>query len=213
MVSTLNSDERRTVREYDQNAAFYKRTEPHLDNLGVSEGLLTVRKLMVDDPFCLDVGCGHGRMFPAFRNSGIGRYVGIDPSRKSIEIAQKNYPNGDFRVLSVYDLSRQFPDHSFDAFFAITTLAHIPPGKWRKALECIRRVIRKDGIGCITMIPLPNTVKLFQTKLIGPDHTGPFTTMYGFDLNDFSAAVTESGFELYEPVYEQSMLVIAVRAV
>ena len=213
MVDPLNSNEKRTIREYDLNASFYQRTEPPLNDLGVSEGLLMARRLMTDDPLCLDIGCGHGRMFPAFRNSGINRYVGIDPSRKCIEIARQNYPDADFRVTSVYELGRQFSREFFDAFFAVTTLAHIPPHKMGRALRCIRGVIRRGGIGCITMPPISSSLKLFQTKPIGPEHTGPFTTMYSFDLDEFIATIKTSDFELCEPIYDEVMMVMAVRAV
>lgn len=212
MPETLNSDERKTIAEYDRNAEFYQVKEPHLNDISASPAMSAFCRLVPENANFLDVGCGHGRMVPAFKNVGITRYIGIDPSRKNIELARKVYPDTDFRVVSVYDLKKSFAASYFDGFFAVTTLAHIPQHKMPKALASIREVVKGGGIGCITMPQFLGTVRLSRYVPISAEHSGPYTTMYGWSYSDLCPLLREARFEWYEPEYEGGMMILGVVA-
>ena len=75
----------------------------------------------------LDVGCGAGVGYEALAAVGLAsRYVGIDSSEPSIEIARELYPAGDFRIGSATSLVSQFERKSFDVVLVRHVFEHLP---------------------------------------------------------------------------------------
>lgn len=75
----------------------------------------------------LDVGCGAGVGYEALAIEGLeSRYVGIDSSEPSIEIAREFYPDGDFRVGNATSLVAELGSRSFDVVLMRHVLEHLP---------------------------------------------------------------------------------------
>jgi ubiquinone/menaquinone biosynthesis C-methylase UbiE len=75
----------------------------------------------------LDVGCGAGVGYETLSAAGLeSRYVGIDSSEPSIEVAREFYPNGDFRVGNATSLLSELGSGSFDVVLVRHVLEHLP---------------------------------------------------------------------------------------
>jgi SAM-dependent methyltransferase len=86
-----------------------------------------VASLMREGDSVLDVGCGAGAGYEALAAASLeSRYVGIDSSEPSIEIARELYPAGDFRIGSATSLLSQFGPNSFDVVLVRHVLEHLP---------------------------------------------------------------------------------------
>lgn len=87
------------------------------------------------------MGCGNGRFYELLKNTD---YTGIDSSEKLIQIAQKKYPQANFRVAD--SLNLPFKENSFDKIYSIAVFHHIPSKELRiKFLKECQRVLKKDG--------------------------------------------------------------------
>jgi len=97
----------------------------------------------------LDLGCGNGRLLQIFQAIDID-YIGVDSSKKLIEIAQKTYPNARFQVVDALHLP--FPTNYFDKVYSIAVLHHIPSTELRlEFLEGVKRVLRPGGLLILTV--------------------------------------------------------------
>jgi SAM-dependent methyltransferase len=86
-----------------------------------------VTSLIRPEDSVLDVGCGAGAGYEAHRAAGLrARYVGVDSSEPSIDVARELYPTGDFRVGNATTLSSQFGAGSFDVVLLRHVLEHLP---------------------------------------------------------------------------------------
>jgi SAM-dependent methyltransferase len=75
----------------------------------------------------LDVGCGAGVGYEALAAAGLAsRYVGVDSSEPSIEIAREFYPAGDFRVGNATSLVAELGSRSVDVVIVRHVLEHLP---------------------------------------------------------------------------------------
>lgn len=75
----------------------------------------------------LDVGCGAGVGYETLSALGLeSRYVGIDSSEPSIEVAREFYPDGDFRIGNATSLVSEFGIRSFDVVLVRHVLEHLP---------------------------------------------------------------------------------------
>lgn len=75
----------------------------------------------------LDVGCGAGVGFEALQEAGLAsRYVGVDSSEPSIEVARELFPAGDFRIGNATSIVAQFGEASFDVVLVRHVLEHLP---------------------------------------------------------------------------------------
>ena len=90
----------------------------------------------IDFKTVLDIGCGNGRMVEWFEGK---EYMGIDISKKLIEISKERYSNRKFQVKKVEDLD----EGKFDLIFSYTTLEHITPEEWPKAVKALKKCGRK----------------------------------------------------------------------
>ena len=87
----------------------------------------------------LDIGCGNGAVTAALAADGYD-VVGVDMSETGIAIAQRTYPNVDFRRA---ELSEPFPDEfhrAFDAVIAVEVIEHLllPCSLFDRAREALR---------------------------------------------------------------------------
>jgi 2-polyprenyl-3-methyl-5-hydroxy-6-metoxy-1,4-benzoquinol methylase len=80
------------------------------------------QKLKVKDLSVLDVGCGLGQLFPLLKEKGAKEIVGIEPSKKSVLFAQKQYPECQIIESSLEDYK---PQRTFDAVISVLVFEHI----------------------------------------------------------------------------------------
>jgi len=118
------------------------------------EGIWEETRLLLDDYLIsgekvLDLGCGHGRYLPLFKEKGID-YFGIDSSEKLIKIAKDEYPGEKFQVGEALNLP--FPDNFFDKIYSIAVLHHVPSEEFRlQFLKEVRRVLKPKGLLILTV--------------------------------------------------------------
>lgn len=88
----------------------------------------------------LDFGCGSGRFFPLYIEKKIPEIAGLDISKKSIEIASKNYPNKNIKTyaMSIYDIN--FPENHFDFTNCTRILQHINKEEINKVVEILCKI-------------------------------------------------------------------------
>jgi len=87
----------------------------------------------------VDVGCGNGRDVSVFSNNGLDA-MGIDYSKKDIELARRNFPKCRFEVMNVENLD--FEDNSINAYFMINVIHYV---KKQKALDELLRTLKSGG--------------------------------------------------------------------
>lgn len=136
----------------------------------------------------LDLGCGNGRLLELFKGKNV-EYVGVDSSKKLIEIARqrstkfKSYDlNFDFVVGDALDLETNFPNQYFDVILAIAVFHHIPSKELRiQFLKNCFNSLKSNGFLIITVW------NLYQTGLLFKYHVWPMIfghKLEGLDKKD-----------------------------
>lgn len=97
----------------------------------------------------LDIGCGEGIVLS--RIEAKGKIVGVDISKKALQIAKNIFPDAKYIVADITDLP--FSDKSFDISLCLEVLEHVED--LNKAAKEIKRVSKN------TIISVPNS-KMFQ---------------------------------------------------
>jgi len=133
-----------TVESYDKYAKHYL----DLHSLELYKKELQRFYEMIKGKKIIDIGCGPGIHTPFFLEKGV-EYIGIDVSRKMIEIARKNFPQANFKQMSFYELD--FPKESFGGFWSSETLLHVQKNKISQVLRNIRKIIKNNGVGFISI--------------------------------------------------------------
>lgn len=88
----------------------------------------------------LDVGCGTGPIYEINRDYGFDfKYKGTDYSPAMIEIAKREFPEGDFEVQDARYLSE--PDNSWDCVLLLHCLDHLDD--YKSAIKEAARVAKK----------------------------------------------------------------------
>lgn len=93
----------------------------------------------------LDVGCGGGVLAEQFAAMGFA-VTGIDPSDKSIEVAQTHAAQNGFKIdyLIGYGNKMPFENETFDVVVCSDVLEHIE--KWDEVIGEVARVLKSNGI-------------------------------------------------------------------
>jgi ubiquinone/menaquinone biosynthesis C-methylase UbiE len=108
----------------------------------------------------IDIGCAGGIHVPLFL--GIGnklKYFGIDISKLFIKIATRRYPNLNFSLGNISDVST-LPKNKFDGFYASAILMHVPLSQWDSMFDNIEKINKSKCYGYITLpIAHPSAVK------------------------------------------------------
>jgi SAM-dependent methyltransferase len=103
------------------------------------------------------------------------RYVGVDSSEPSIEVAREQYPGGDFRIGNATAIAAQFGEASFDVVLVRHVLEHLPD--FEPAMEQAVAVSRRLALFVFYLTPraLP-----FGVRKLNPGHNkaGLYTYIY-----------------------------------
>lgn len=88
------------------------------------------------------VGCGTGEESILLEEFGAGSMIGVDLSAESIRLANKSYPNHEFKVADMHKLP--FDDSSFDFVYSSLTVHYssTPLEVYRE----IQRILRPGGV-------------------------------------------------------------------
>lgn len=195
-----------------------------------------LKKYIKDGERVLDLGCGNGRLFPAFGGSAAGgeiKYIGVDASRKLIEKAREKYGNY-FKTADI--LSLPFSDNYFDSIWSIAVFHHIPSRQFRlKTLEEIRRILKRNGKIIMTCWNLyqPSYLKLllkftliklflgskldFKDILVPWKETGVERYYRAFTKKELKKLFDKAGFKVEELQYlkrngkKTNILVVAIK--
>jgi ubiquinone/menaquinone biosynthesis C-methylase UbiE len=140
----------------------------------------------------LEIGCGIGR--DAVKLIEKYKYTGTDASQSMLNIAKKNVLNGEFRVMDFYNLD--FPEKSFDGFWAAASLLHVPKNEISEVLKGIKRVVKDSGVGFISL-KLKDSL---DEGVIKENKQGIPTERYFsfYSEGEFNQILEKSGFQVIE---------------
>lgn len=144
----------------------------------------------------LDLGCGNGRFYPAFKKRK-AEYYGIDFSSKLIEIAKEKYPSGNFSVSDVFDL--KFQNEFFDKVYSIAVLHHMPEEELRiKFLKEATRVLKTKGLLVLTVWDLKDKQKNNEKDVFLSWYGAKDCYFHVFTLKELEELVIFSGLKIIE---------------
>jgi SAM-dependent methyltransferase len=135
----------------------------------------------------LDAGCSIGRWRQILEDAGY-KYVGVDQSRKALQLAKKLCPNVDFVRCAIQKLPFQ---QCFDTVISIAMLQHQNHDTKRLMLNQFKQVLKQKG----------NLIISEATYKDKPDN---WTDGRGFNVNGWINFITQQGFQLVnyiEPYY------------
>ncbi len=163
---------KKVYKDYNDIAEDFSRTRGSI----WAEMEFLINKYSNKDDNILDLGCGNGRFYKAFKDKV--NYTGVDASEKLIEIAKEKYPEATFKVDDALKLS--FEDNTFDSIYSFAVFHHFPSKEIRKEfLKEAKRVLKPDGNLIITVWNLLDNkkgrkllLKYSLQKLIGKTKLG-----------------------------------------
>jgi len=155
----------------------------------------------------LDLGCGNGRLYKILKNKEV-EYIGVDISKKLIEIARKNYPKTRFLVADALNLS--FLKSSFDLIFAIAFLHHIPSKTLQlRVLKNCFKVLKENGLIILSVWNLlqPHLLLKYKIRPFSKDVYIPWKSKtnkilkryyHVFTKGELQRLVKKAGFKIIE---------------
>src|SRR3989344_5685912 len=179
-----NHDE--TIETYNKVAKNF--SESHFDHFWIEE--FDFYRQLIPGKKVIDIGCGAGRDASVFSEYGFD-YTGIDASGGMLEVACQRVPEAKFILMDFYKLD--FPDESFDGFWAAASLLHIPKGKVAGVLQSLYKLIKKGGIGFISV----KAKKQLDEGMIEENKVGGIKRFFAFyDLEEFKNLLINAGFKI-----------------
>jgi ubiquinone/menaquinone biosynthesis C-methylase UbiE len=168
-----------------------------------------------DGDTILDVGCGDGRLIELFDGMDVA-FTGVDLSQAFIDLAQKQYPHGEYLVA---DMAKELPfaDGSFDKIYTIAAVNHIPPSQQKHTFVEFARVLKPGGTLVMRNWNLYNEwvqakvaagkyTKLNEHEYLVPWRNGPGEELaeryyYAFTMEQLDALLTEAGFIVQQQLF------------
>jgi len=176
-----------TTKTYNRIAEEYGKT--HFDPSFWGKEFQIFNKL-IDGKKVIDIGCGAGRDAVLFTQEDFD-YTGIDYSKEMLSIARKRAKTGKFILMDFYDLN--LPKNSFDGFWAAASILHIPKRKIAKVLQDIRKIIKPNGVGFISI----KERKSIGEGIIKEGKYGGIARYFAFyDKKEFQKLLESNGFSV-----------------
>lgn len=145
LISNIVTADITTIDTTDKLADLYFQT--HNDISTVINHLTEFSKLLnntsIHPKTILDLGCGPGRDINFFVKQGF-KCSGIDLSKETLTIAQKNCPDSEFFMMDMIDL--QFQTNSFAGLWSCGSFYHLTKEEGNRALKEFNRVLKPGGI-------------------------------------------------------------------
>ena len=85
--------------------------------------------------------------------------TGIDMAHGNIPRAQATYPRPNLRFLHMEGTRLRFSDGSFDVVGSFQVIEHIPEAQLGDHLSEVRRVLRPEGVYCLSTLNLAHNIK------------------------------------------------------
>ena len=133
----------------------------------------------------LDVGCGSGVKSKYFIDHGF-KVTGIDISDKLLEIARREAPEGEFKVLSMTELDSML--ETFDGVFAQASLLHIPK---KDSGEMVKKMARRLVSGGLLYIAVKEAFGGTSEEEVLKEND------YGYEYERFFSYFTMEELEKY----------------
>lgn len=134
----------------------------------------------------LEVGSGSGLDAQNLISLGYD-YVGVDASEGLLNVAKDRNPGAILKLVRAQDLIGSFEKNTFDGFWTVNTLLHVPRKEIDATLEGIREIVKDNGIGFIV---------IKQGRGEREDKLGRMFTYYL--QPGFSRLLQKHGFEILE---------------
>ncbi len=134
-----------TIKTYNKIAQHYNKT--HF-NSSFWKKEFKLFKSLISGNKIVDIGCGAGRDATLFLQNNFD-YTGLDASSEMLKEARKRAPTGKFILGNFYQLD--FPDETFDGFWAAASLLHAPKTDIESVLNEILRILKPGGVGFISL--------------------------------------------------------------
>jgi len=129
----------KTKENYNLTAEEYTRTRAF-----IPEDIKSLSDYVKEGDKILDSGCANGRLYGVLKEKRVD-YFGTDISERLVEIAEKNYPEGNFQIANALNLP--LADNSFDKIYSISVIHNIPSRDFQlQYLKESRRVLRSGGL-------------------------------------------------------------------
>lgn len=146
-MAEMTKNERITQRTYDLTAKDWARehgnTEYWQEEFRIFKGMMPRGRV-------LDVGCGYGRDYHFFRDDGY-EYVGLDLCGSFLGEMHSRFGEAKIVQADMRSIPDLFPENSFDGFWAAASLLHIEKKDIKEVLCGIKRAVRPNGIGFISL--------------------------------------------------------------
>lgn len=179
----------KTIEAYDKMADDYRTRN---SNPFYTEEYDAFSKFFGEKKKILEIGCGIGRDAEELKKRGF-TYTGIDASWRMLAFARERIPMSDFRRMDFYAMD--FPDGSFDGFWASAAFLHAPKNEVNKALLETKRILVPHGVGFISM----KEKTTMDEGAIHEEKAGGIDRYFSFYTEEeFRAILEESGFEILD---------------
>ena len=169
---------------YNKAAKDYLKNRDQFKNIKYLEKLV---KLLNPNSKILDLGCGSGKPIDSFLINNGFQVIGIDISKKQIELARKNIPDGKFEVKDIADLKEN--EYWVDAIVSFYTIFHLKRETHTDIFKKINSFLPKEGFILITM---------GSTKWQGTEDNFHGVKMFWshYDNKKNSEIIKNAGFEI-----------------
>ena len=133
----------------------------------------------------LDVGCGSGVKAKYLISHGL-KVTGIDISENLLEIAKREAPEGEYKLLSMINLDTM--PETFDGVFAQASLLHVSKGE---AAEMVKKMARRLVPGGLLYIAVKEVREGETEEEIAKEND------YGYEYERFFSYFTMAELEQY----------------
>ena len=145
---TLTTEEKSTINYYDQHAQEWSLR--HSGGAMFNPEMKRIFELIPEGKI-IEVGVGHGEdARKLIKHYGLENYFGCEPAEGLLERAKKNNPNAKLLRIPIYEI--EDIGRRFDGFWISAMMIHIPKNKLKKALRVLHNVIKKGGIGFVSIM-------------------------------------------------------------
>ena len=129
----------------------------------------------------LEIGCGDGYGSSLLSNTA-EEVIGIDLFERNVEVASAKYDRPNLKFLRMNATELAFPEKSFDLAVSFQVIEHIPQALLNQYLNEIKRVLKINGVACISTLNLKKNLKAGQTYDKSPHHDKEFLPFEFEDL-------------------------------
>jgi methionine biosynthesis protein MetW len=164
-----------------------------LFKMAESKAIQILKKYVNEKSKVIDVGCGTGRTLSLFRKNGYLNSIGIDVSKKSIEVCTKKgfLPNKDVFLMDIN--KNRFEDKEFDVVFAEGLLEHFK--NFQPVVEELCRISKR-----YVLLIQPNHFTIFRMleKIYYLFFPRAVVKELTYKVEDFNKAFEKNGYVLKE---------------